>query len=52
MKLSNYQTKVMPRLAFAPKNSAPRGDTLVVIFLRGAADALNMVVPHAEDAPR
>ncbi len=40
----------MPRLAFAPKNSAPRGDTLVVIFLRGAADTLNIVVPHAEDS--
>lgn len=40
----------MPRLSFAPKNTAPRGDTLVVVFLRGAADALNMVVPHGEDA--
>jgi uncharacterized protein (DUF1501 family) len=40
----------MPRLAFAPKSSAPRGDTLVVVFLRGAADVLNMVVPHGEDA--
>ena len=40
----------MPRLAFAPKNTAPRGDTLVVIFLRGAADVLNMVVPHGEEA--
>lgn len=40
----------MPRLAFAPHNSDPRGDTLVVIFLRGAADVLNMVVPHGEDA--
>ncbi|MEW6402953.1 MAG: DUF1501 domain-containing protein [Chloroflexota bacterium] len=40
----------LPRLAFAPKNTAPRGDTLVVIFLRGAADVLNMVVPHGEDA--
>lgn len=40
----------MPRLAFAPHNVAPRGDTLVVIFLRGAADVLNMVVPHGEDA--
>jgi uncharacterized protein (DUF1501 family) len=40
----------MPRLAFAPKNTAPRGDTLVVVFLRGAADVLNMVVPHGEDA--
>ena len=40
----------MPRLAFAPHNVAPRGDTLVVVFLRGAADVLNMVVPHGEDA--
>ena len=40
----------MPRLAFAPKNTAPRGDTLVVVFLRGAADVLNMVVPHGEEA--
>ncbi|MBL8092296.1 MAG: DUF1501 domain-containing protein, partial [Anaerolineales bacterium] len=40
----------MPRLAFAPQNTAPRGDTLMVVFLRGAADVLNMVVPHGEDA--
>jgi uncharacterized protein (DUF1501 family) len=40
----------MPRLAFAPNQTAPRGDTLVVIFLRGAADALNMIVPHGESA--
>jgi len=40
----------MPRLAFAPYKTAPRGDTLVVVFLRGAADILNMVVPHGEDA--
>lgn len=40
----------MPRLAFAPQNTAPRGDTLVVVFLRGAADVLNMVVPHGEEA--
>ncbi len=40
----------LPRLSFAPVNTAPRGDTLVVVFLRGAADALNMVVPHGEDA--
>lgn len=38
------------RLSFAPSNSEPRGDTLVVAFLRGAADGLNMVIPHAEDA--
>ncbi len=40
----------LPRLSFAPINTAPRGDTLVVVFLRGAADVLNMVVPHGEDA--
>ena len=40
----------MSRLAFAPHNTAPRGDTLVVVFLRGAADVLNMVVPHGEEA--
>lgn len=36
------------RLGFAPVHTAPRGDVLVVIFLRGAADALNMVVPHGD----
>ena len=40
----------MPRLSFAPVNTAAHGDTLVVVFLRGAADVLNMVVPHGEDA--
>ncbi len=40
----------LPRLAFSPRGKAPRGDTLVVIFLRGAADMLNMVVPHGEAA--
>jgi uncharacterized protein (DUF1501 family) len=37
------------RLSFSPVNTPPRGDTLVVVFLRGAADGLNMVVPHAEE---
>ena len=40
----------MPRLAFAPEQTNPRGDVLVVVFLRGAADVLNMVVPHGEEA--
>lgn len=40
----------MPRLAFAPPRGAPRGDTLVVVFLRGAADSLNVLVPHGEAA--
>ena len=38
-----------PLLSFAPAQTAPRGDVLVVAFLRGAADVLNMVVPHGED---
>jgi uncharacterized protein (DUF1501 family) len=37
------------RLSFAPYQTGPQGDTLVVVFLRGAADGLNMVVPHAEE---
>lgn len=40
----------MPRLAFAPKNRAPRGDVLIAVFLRGGADGLNIIVPHGEDA--
>src|SRR5512139_4198018 len=40
----------MPRLAFSPQSAGPAGDLLVVVFLRGAADVLNMVVPHGEDA--
>ena len=52
----------MPRLAFTPGTefspssdirsalTRPSGDVLVVIFLRGAADGLNLVVPHGEDA--
>src|SRR5262245_20660181 len=38
----------LPRLAFAPPQTAPRGDILVCVFLRGAADALNIVVPHGD----
>jgi uncharacterized protein (DUF1501 family) len=40
----------MPRLAFSPPAPGPRGDVLIAVFLRGAADALNMVVPHADEA--
>ena len=39
----------MPRLAFAQPYNNPRGDVMIVIFLRGGADALNMIVPYAED---
>ncbi|MFV1949868.1 MAG: DUF1501 domain-containing protein [Anaerolineales bacterium] len=38
------------RLSFSPAKTTPIGDTLVVVFLRGAADGLNMVIPHAEEA--
>ena len=40
----------LPRMAFAPQGSAPRGDVLLVVFLRGAADMLNIIVPHGEEA--
>lgn len=40
----------MPRLAFAPAGASTRGDVLISIFLRGGADALNMIVPHGEAA--
>jgi len=40
----------MPRLAFSPKTVSPAGDLLVVVFLRGAADVLNILVPHGEEA--
>lgn len=45
-----YWPAWMPRLAFAGPQQAPRGDTLLVVFLRGAADVLNLVVPHGEAA--
>ncbi len=38
----------MPRLSFAPPHTAPRGDVLLCVFLRGAADALNMIVPFGD----
>jgi uncharacterized protein (DUF1501 family) len=40
----------MPRLAFTPRQRDLPGDILVIIFLRGAADALNMIVPHGDPA--
>ncbi len=39
------------RTAFgAELMSAPKGKTLICLFQRGAADALNMVVPHGDKA--
>lgn len=39
----------MPRLAFSSKENSRKGDVLVVVFLRGAADGLNMIIPHGEE---
>lgn len=39
--------KWLPRLAFR-RDERP-ADTLVVVFLRGGADGMNIVVPHGED---
>ncbi len=38
----------MPRVALADQNTPTQGDTLVCIFQRGAADGLNLVVPHGD----
>lgn len=40
----------MPRVVFGPPDRSPRGDTLIAIFLRGAHDGLNIVVPYNEAA--
>lgn len=40
----------LPRAAFAPAQPSHGGDVLVAVFLRGAADTLNLVVPHGEEA--
>lgn len=37
----------MPRLAFASNGVV--GDVIVCLFLRGGADALNMIVPHGDE---
>lgn len=35
---------------FAPPSGPRSGRALVVVFLRGGADGLNMIVPHGDDA--
>src|SRR6202040_4229598 len=40
----------LTRAAFSAVESGARNKRLVVIFQRGAADGLNIVVPHAERA--
>lgn len=51
-KVASAQTTLphwMPRLAFAQPYNNPTGDVLVVVFLRGGADSLNMIVPHGDE---
>jgi uncharacterized protein (DUF1501 family) len=49
---NSVDTAILPavtgRLAFAPPHTNLPGDVLVVVFLRGAADALNLIVPHGD----
>src|SRR3974390_1159348 len=40
----------LTRAAFGANNPATANKRLVVVFQRGAADGLNIVVPHAEPA--
>jgi uncharacterized protein (DUF1501 family) len=40
----------LANIAVAPGPRRRQGDVLVVVFLRGGADGLNIVVPHGEDA--
>src|SRR5438445_8231301 len=40
----------LTRVAYCAANSATKNKRLVVIFQRGAADGLNIVVPHGEQA--
>lgn len=47
--LENRWPAKLPRMAFTPAQLAPPGDVLIVIFLRGAADGLNIVVPHGDE---
>lgn len=42
---------LLPRYAFATPNDPGRGDVLVVVFLRGAADGLSLVVPYTDTNP-
>ena len=38
----------MPRVALASRDTPTQGDILVCVFMRGAADGLNLVVPHGD----
>ncbi len=38
----------LPKITLADQHVGPRGDVFVCIFMRGGADALNIIVPHGE----
>ena len=38
----------MPRVALASSDTPTQGDILVGVFMRGAADGLNLIVPHGD----
>lgn len=40
----------MPRVALRGPTAPPTGDILVVVFMRGGVDGLNLVVPYTESA--
>ncbi|MFQ5459242.1 MAG: DUF1501 domain-containing protein [Anaerolineae bacterium] len=40
----------MPRMVFRREDAAPSGDILVVVFMRGACDGLNLVIPYGDEA--
>src|SRR5438309_9676532 len=40
----------LTRAVYAAETAAPGANRLIVLFQRGAADGLNIVVPHAEQA--
>ncbi|MBN2548577.1 MAG: DUF1501 domain-containing protein [Anaerolineales bacterium] len=41
-------SRLASRLSFTTSRASPAGDTLVVVFLRGAADGLNLAPPYGE----
>jgi uncharacterized protein (DUF1501 family) len=47
--LYGKQFSALASVTVGPRKEATQSDTLVILFLRGGADGLNIVIPHAED---
>lgn len=43
------QPNLLSRIKLSDRHPGSSGDTLIVVFLRGGADGLNMIVPHGDD---